>query len=45
VHGICSLAVTGKLKWSGAEDYRPFSDHLVDTFLEGLKARRGSSRR
>lgn len=45
VHGICTLAVTGKLKWSGVEDYRPFSDHLVDTFLEGLARKRTASRR
>lgn len=47
VHGICTLAVTGKLKWSGIDSYRPFSDHLVDTFLDGLvrdRPRRGSGR-
>lgn len=37
VHGICTLAVTGKLRWSGVEDYRPLSDHLVETFLEGVR--------
>ena len=36
VHGICVLAVTGKLRWSGLEHYRELSDHLVDTFLRGL---------
>ncbi|HKY92232.1 MAG TPA: TetR/AcrR family transcriptional regulator [Nevskiaceae bacterium] len=45
VHGICTLAVTGKLRWSGADDYRPFSDHLVDTFLQGLSHKRAPSRR
>jgi AcrR family transcriptional regulator len=40
VHGICVLAVTGKLRWSGTDRYRALSDHLVDTFLRGLaKAR------
>lgn len=36
VHGICVLAVTGKLRWSGTDRYRVLSDHLVDTFLAGL---------
>jgi AcrR family transcriptional regulator len=36
VHGICVLAVTGKLRWSGTDRYRILSDHLVDTFLAGL---------
>jgi AcrR family transcriptional regulator len=38
VHGICVLAITGKLKWSGASpaDYAPFSRFLIDTFLKGL---------
>ena len=36
VHGICVLAVTGKLKWSGGTDYAPFCDYLIDTFLAGL---------
>ncbi len=36
VHGICVLAVTGKLRWSGTDNYRDLSDHLVDTFLLGL---------
>ena len=38
VHGICVLAVTGKLRWSGMDRYRVLSDHLVDTFLTGLPA-------
>lgn len=37
VHGVCMLAVTGKLKWSGSNDFHPFSDHLVSTFLAGLR--------
>ena len=41
VHGVCSLAVTGKLKWSGLHDYRPLSELVVETFLDGL---RGESR-
>lgn len=36
VHGICVLAVTGKLRWSGTDRYRVLSDHLVDAFLAGL---------
>ncbi|HVT36641.1 MAG TPA: TetR/AcrR family transcriptional regulator [Nevskiaceae bacterium] len=36
VHGICMLAVTGKLRWSGIEEFRPLSDMLVGTFLAGL---------
>lgn len=36
VHGICVLAVTGKLRWSGSESYRHLSDHLVEIFLAGL---------
>jgi AcrR family transcriptional regulator len=36
VHGICVLAVTGKLKWSGGTDYAPLCDYLIDTFLAGL---------
>lgn len=38
VHGICVLAVTGKLRWSGLEDYRVLSDRLVDAYLRGLHA-------
>lgn len=45
VHGICTLAVTGKLRWSGIEDYRPFTDHLVDTFLDGLDRQARAQRR
>lgn len=40
VHGICMLAATGKLAWSGRLDSRLFSDHLVATYLAGLKAGR-----
>lgn len=36
VHGVCMLAVTGKLKWSGTTDFHPFSDFLVATYLAGL---------
>lgn len=38
VHGVCMLAVTGKLEWSGTTDFHPFSDHLVATYLAGLGA-------
>lgn len=44
VHGICSLAVTGKLRWSGTDSYRQLSDHLVDTFLAGLAVPQARSR-
>lgn len=40
IHGVCMLAVTGKLKWSGTTDFHPFSDYLVDTFLAGLGRRK-----
>lgn len=36
VHGVCTLAVSGKLKWSGLSDYRDLSDGVVDIFLAGL---------
>jgi len=36
VHGVCSLAVSGKLKWSGLADYRDLSDGVVDIFVTGL---------
>lgn len=38
VHGVCMLAVTGKLQWSGLPSYRPLSDLVVGTFLKGLEA-------
>lgn len=38
VHGICVLAVTGKLRWSGSDNYRLLSDQLVEIFLAGLEA-------
>lgn len=36
VHGICVLAVTGKLRWTGSSEFHPFSHFLVSTFLAGL---------
>jgi AcrR family transcriptional regulator len=36
VHGVCVLAVSGKLKWSGLDDYRDLSDGVVDLFVAGL---------
>ena len=36
VHGVCVLAVSGKLKWSGLDDYRDLSDGVVDLFVVGL---------
>ena len=37
VHGLCVLAITGKLNWSGLKDVRPLSDLIVRTFVAGLK--------
>ena len=37
VHGLCVLAVTRKLRWSGNTDARRYSDYLVDRYLAGLK--------
>ncbi|MGH8632455.1 MAG: TetR/AcrR family transcriptional regulator [Burkholderiales bacterium] len=36
VHGVCTLAVSGKLKWSGLDDYRDLSGGVVDIFVTGL---------
>ena len=36
VHGLCVLAVTGKLRWSGIKDYRPLADMMVGAFVAGL---------
>jgi AcrR family transcriptional regulator len=36
VHGVCTLAVSGKLKWSGLTDYRDLSDRVVEIFITGL---------
>ena len=38
VHGLCVLASTGKLNWSGLKDARPLSDLIVRVFVAGLKA-------
>lgn len=37
VHGLCVLATTGKLNWSGLKDVRPLSDLIVRAFVKGLK--------
>lgn len=37
VHGLCALAVTGKLRWSGHADARLYSDYLVGRYLDGLR--------
>jgi AcrR family transcriptional regulator len=37
VHGLCVLATTGKLNWSGLKDVRPLSDLIVRSFVNGLK--------
>lgn len=37
VHGLCVLASTGKLNWSGLKDARPLSDLIVRVFVAGLK--------
>ena len=36
VHGVCVLAVGGKLKWSGVDDHRDLSGGVVDIFVTGL---------
>lgn len=36
VHGLCVLAVTGKLAWSGIQDYRGLSDLIVQALVAGL---------
>lgn len=36
VHGVCTLAVSGKFKWSGLADQRDLSDGVVDIFINGL---------
>ncbi|MES2886329.1 MAG: TetR/AcrR family transcriptional regulator [Pseudomonadota bacterium] len=42
VHGLCALAATGKLRWSGSDDHRAVSDALVDCCLAGLKSQASS---
>jgi len=42
VHGLCALVATGKLRWSGSDDYRTISDALVDCCLAGLQHRASS---
>lgn len=37
VHGIASLAVSGKFKWAGDTDFRRYCDHLVGTYIAGLR--------
>ncbi len=41
VHGLCVLATTGKLNWSGIKDVRPLSDLIVRAFVSGLREERG----
>lgn len=41
VHGLCVLAATGKLNWSGIKDVRPLSDLIVRAFVSGLREERG----
>jgi AcrR family transcriptional regulator len=36
VHGVCTLIVSGKLKWSGLDDFRDLSNGVVDIFVSGL---------
>ncbi len=40
VHGVCTLAVSGKLKWTGLTDYRDLSDGVVDLMVTGLATRK-----
>jgi len=37
VHGLCVLATTGKLHWSGLKDARPLSDLIVRALVKGMK--------
>ena len=36
VHGICSLAVTGKLEINDAESINALTDSLINNYLAGL---------
>lgn len=45
VHGVCMLAISGKLKWSGLDDHRDLSDGVVDLFVNGLASGSGRRRR
>lgn len=45
VHGVCTLVVSGKLKWSGLGDHRDLSDGVVDIFITGLTGSGFSARR
>lgn len=40
VHGVGTLAVSGKLGWGGNIDAGSLSDVLIDTFVDGVEARR-----
>jgi len=42
VHGVCVLAVSGKIKWSGLGNLRDLSDGVVDIFLNGLTTTAGT---
>jgi AcrR family transcriptional regulator len=42
VHGVASLAVSGKLKWSGLAHYGTLCEELIDDCLAGIAARRGA---
>ncbi|MDH5325970.1 MAG: TetR/AcrR family transcriptional regulator [Gammaproteobacteria bacterium] len=41
VHGICALAVTGKLEIGGAESINVLTDSLIKNYLAGLAGSRG----
>lgn len=46
VHGICSLAVSGKLSWGGSNgDYSPYCEELIAAFLGAAPATARSRRR
>lgn len=40
VHGLCVLATTGKLNWSGLKDARPLSDLIVRALVKGMQDER-----
>ncbi|TJY65062.1 TetR/AcrR family transcriptional regulator [Sinimarinibacterium sp. CAU 1509] len=39
VHGIASLAISGKFKWAGDAEFRGYCDDLIGTYVAGLQQR------
>ena len=44
VHGACTLAISGKFKWTGLGNQSQFSDGVVDVFIAGLMQGRAARR-